>query len=97
MSNKVQVVFTFEQVASERKEVQGGVNFMDCLAVSVTSEGLTKGVEAGPHHIYAMVLKKNAQGIIALLTDEVKAFAEKVGYEFYTTDVNTTQTSENIH
>ncbi|EJY9246300.1 hypothetical protein OHR01_000910 [Salmonella enterica] len=91
MSNQVKVIFTFEQVASERKEVRGGVNFMDCLSVSVISEGLTEDIKIGPHHIYAMVMKKNASEIISFLTGEVKAVAEKAGYEIYKTCANTTK------
>ncbi|EBK6912330.1 hypothetical protein DRI78_07620 [Salmonella enterica] len=97
MSNKVQVIFTFELVSSERKEVQGGVEIMDGISVSVKSQGLSNVDKGGPQHAYALILKHNAPNIIRFLTDEVKASAGKFGFEINTISEEITETSDNIH
>ncbi|EQB6692931.1 hypothetical protein ACYQ83_004766, partial [Salmonella enterica subsp. enterica serovar Newport] len=81
MSNKVQVIFTFELVSHERKEVQNGVEIMDCVQVSVKSPGLSEMDKTGPQHVYALVLKRNTPEIIRFLSDEVKIHAKKFGFE----------------
>ncbi|EHL4601114.1 hypothetical protein KAM92_002867 [Salmonella enterica subsp. enterica serovar Glostrup] len=97
MSNKVQVIFTFELVSSERKEVQGGVEIMDGISVSVKSQGLSNVDKGGPQHAYALILKHNAPNIIRFLTDEVKASAGKFGFEINTISEEITETPDNIH
>ncbi|EBD0986456.1 hypothetical protein FAX47_04080 [Salmonella enterica] len=97
MSNKVQVIFTFELVSSERKEVQGGVEIMDGISVSVKSQGLSNVDKGGPQHAYALILKHNAPNIIRFLTDEVKASAGKFGFEINTHSEEITETPDNIH
>ncbi|HGB3609943.1 TPA: hypothetical protein ACIVDT_005108 [Salmonella enterica subsp. enterica serovar Eastbourne] len=97
MSNKVQVIFTFEQVSHERKEVQGGVEILDGVTVSVQSQGLNKEDKPSPQHIYALVLKRNAPNIVRFLTDEVKASAEKLGFEMNARSESITEVSDNIH
>ncbi|EPD3105139.1 hypothetical protein ACR8TE_004237 [Salmonella enterica] len=97
MSNKVQVIFTFELVNRERKEVQGGVEVLDMVTASVESKGLNKECQSGPQHAYALILKRNAPGIIRFLTDEVKTSAGKFGFEMNTRSEEITETSDNIH
>ncbi|EFB0063014.1 hypothetical protein HGJ14_002167 [Salmonella enterica] len=98
MSNKVQVIFTFELVNRERKEVQGGgVEVLDMVTARVESKGLNKECQPGPQHAYALVLKRNAPGIIRFLTDEVKLRGEKFGFEINTRSEEITETSDNIH
>ncbi|EAT2561452.1 hypothetical protein EI761_14180 [Salmonella enterica] len=97
MSNKVQVIFTFELVSRERKEVQGGVEITDGVSVSVKSQGLSNVDKGGPQHAYALILKHNAPNIIRFLTDEVKTRAGKFGFEINTRSEEITETSDNIH
>ncbi|EDS8886871.1 hypothetical protein GQC79_001727 [Salmonella enterica] len=97
MSNKVQVIFTFELVSRERKEVQGGVEIMDGISVSVKSQGLSNVDKGGPQHAYALILKRNAPNIIRFLTDEVKASAGKFGFEINTRSEEITEASDNIY
>ncbi|EOX8377611.1 hypothetical protein [Salmonella enterica] len=96
MSNKVQVIFTFELVNRERKEVQGG-GVLDMVTVSVGSKGLNKECQPGPQHAYALILKRHTPDIIRFLTDEVKARAGKFGFEINTRSEEITETSDNIH
>ncbi|EIE7935710.1 hypothetical protein LDT72_001687 [Salmonella enterica] len=96
MSNKVQVVFTFELVSHERKEVQGGVAILDAVAAHVQVLGGEED-KAGPQHAYAYILKRNAPGIIRFLTEEVKLSAEKFGFEMNTSSEKITEVSDNIH
>ncbi|ECB4070188.1 hypothetical protein EW514_02335 [Salmonella enterica subsp. enterica serovar Napoli] len=96
MSNKVQVIFTFELVSHERKEVQGGVAILDAVAAHVQVLGGEED-KAGPQHAYAYILKRNAPGIIRFLTDEVKVTAEKCGFEMNTSSEKITEVSDNIH
>ncbi|ECH9713616.1 hypothetical protein XO64_000087 [Salmonella enterica subsp. enterica serovar Javiana] len=97
MSNKVQVIFTFELVNREEKEVQGGVEVLDMVTASVESKGLGKECQPGPQHLYALILKRNSPNIIRFLTDEVKTRAGKFGLEINTCSKEITQTSDNIH
>ncbi|EAB2011964.1 TPA: hypothetical protein OGI49_001587 [Salmonella enterica] len=97
MGNKVQVVFTFELVNRERKEVQGGVEVLDMVTASVESKGLNKECQPGPQHAYALILKRHAPDIIRFLTDEVKVRAGKFGFEINTRSEEITETSDNIH
>lgn len=98
MSNKVQVIFTFELVNRERKEVQrGGVEVLDMVTASVESKGLNKECQPGPQHAYALILKRHAPDIIRFLTDEVKVRAGKFGFEINTRSEEITETSDNIH
>ncbi|EHA9324816.1 hypothetical protein ABQ38_001129 [Salmonella enterica subsp. enterica serovar Sandiego] len=97
MSNKVQVIFTFELINREEKEVQGGVEVLDMVTASVGSKGLSKGCHPGPQHLYALILKRNSPNIIRFLTDEVKASAGKFGFEINTISEEITETSDNIH
>ncbi|EDR8710568.1 hypothetical protein AHN10_003480 [Salmonella enterica subsp. enterica] len=97
MSNKVQVIFTFELVNREEKEVQGGVEVLDMVTASVKSKGLSKECQPGPQHLYALILKRNSPNIIRFLTDEVKTRAGKFGLEINTCSEEITQTSDNIH
>ncbi|EII0384785.1 hypothetical protein LGQ27_004113 [Salmonella enterica] len=97
MSNKVQVIFTFELVNREEKEVQGGVEVLDMVTASVESKGLSKECQPGPQHLYALILKRNSPNIIRFLTDEVKTRAGKFGLEINTCSEEITQTSDNIH
>ncbi|EAV0793333.1 hypothetical protein VQ366_004074 [Salmonella enterica] len=96
MSNKVQVIFTFELVNREEKEIQGGVAILDAVAAHVQVLD-DEGGKSGPQHAYAYILKRNAPGIIRFLTDEVKVTAEKCGFEMNTSSVKITETSDNIH
>ncbi|EBE4392729.1 hypothetical protein IGT61_003482 [Salmonella enterica] len=93
MSNKVQVIFTFELINREEKEVQGGVEVLDMVTASVGS----KGCQSGPQHLYALILKRNSPNIIRFLTDEVKASAGKFGFEINTRSEEITETPDNIH
>ncbi|EGX5147723.1 hypothetical protein DQ657_26935 [Salmonella enterica] len=61
------------------------------------SKGLNKECQPGPQHAYALILKRNAPGIIRFLTDEVKITAEKCGFEMNTRSEGITETSDNIH
>ncbi|EAX8239574.1 hypothetical protein BKN67_02075 [Salmonella enterica] len=97
MSNKVQVIFTFELVNRERKEVQGGVEVLDMVTASVESKGLNKECQLGPQHAYALILKRHVPDIIRFLTDEVKVRAGKFGFEINTRSEEITETSDNIH
>ncbi|EDU3769430.1 TPA: hypothetical protein G8W07_004439 [Salmonella enterica] len=97
MSNKVQVIFTFELVNRERKEVQGGVEVLDMVTASVESKGLSKDCQPGPQHIYALILKHNVPNIIRFLTDEVKTSAGKFGFKINTRSEEITEASDNIH
>lgn len=97
MSNKVQVIFTFELVNRERKEVQGGVEVLDMVTASVESKGLNKECQLGPQHAYALILKRHAPDIIRFLTDEVKVRAGKFGFKMNTCSEEITETSDNIH
>lgn len=97
MSNKVQVIFTFELVNREEKEVQGGVEVLDMVTASVESKGLGKECQPGPQHLYALILKRNSPDIIRFLTDEVKTRAGKFGFEVNIHSEEITQTSDNIH
>ncbi|EBT2120003.1 hypothetical protein CJH73_06315 [Salmonella enterica] len=97
MSNKVQVIFTFELINRERKEVQGGVEVLDMVTARVESKGLNKEYQPGPQHAYALILKRNAPGIIRFLADEVKLRGEKFGFEINTRSEEITETSDNIH
>ncbi|EJY4049081.1 hypothetical protein [Salmonella enterica] len=97
MSNKVQVIFTFELVSHERKEVQGGVEITDGVSVSVKSQGLSNVDKGGPQHAYALILKHNAHNIVRFLTDEVKLRGEKFGFEINTRSEEITEASDNIH
>ncbi|EKL9631612.1 hypothetical protein PS667_000732 [Salmonella enterica] len=97
MRNTVQVIFTFECVNHQRKEVQGGVEILDSVQVSVKSQGLSEMEKAGPQHIYALVLKRNTPGIIRFLTDEVKNHAKKCGFEMNSCSTEITEASDNIH
>ncbi|ELI2478490.1 hypothetical protein Q8D04_000118 [Salmonella enterica] len=97
MSNKVQVIFTFELVNRESKEVQGGVEVLDMVTARVESKGLNKECQPGPQHAYALILKRNAPGIIRFLTDKVKLRGEKFGFEINTRSEGITETSDNIH
>ncbi|ENC9016773.1 hypothetical protein ACR218_004149 [Salmonella enterica] len=97
MSNKVQVIFTFELVSHERKEVQNGVEIMDCVQVSVKSPGLSEMDKTGPQHVYALVLKRNTPEIIRFLSDEVKIHAKKFGFEMNGYSSEITEASDNIH
>ncbi|HCM6289481.1 TPA: hypothetical protein N3Z68_001412 [Salmonella enterica subsp. enterica serovar 16:l,v:-] len=97
MSNKVQVIFTFELVNRERKEVQGGVEVLDMVTSRVESKGLNKECQPGPQHAYALILKRNAPGIIRFLTDEVKLRGKEFGFEINTRSEEITETSDNIH
>ncbi|EAV8524287.1 hypothetical protein FEQ43_01265 [Salmonella enterica] len=96
MSNKVQVIFTFELVGHERKEVQGGVEIQDAVAAHVQILGDEDG-KSGPQHAYAYILKRNAPGIIRFLTDEIKVTAKKCGFEMNACSEKITETSDNIH
>ncbi|EDB0139701.1 hypothetical protein F8730_24700, partial [Salmonella enterica] len=94
MSNKVQVIFTFELVNREEKEVQGGgVEVLDMVTASVESKGLGKECQPGPQHLYALILKRNSPDIIRFLTDEVKTRAGKFGFEVGIHSEEITQTS----
>ncbi|EAY8115154.1 TPA: hypothetical protein OQ584_003978 [Salmonella enterica] len=97
MSNKVQVIFTFELINREEKEVQGGVEVLDMVTASVGSKGLSKECQPGPQHLYAFILKRNSPNIIRFLTDEVKASAGKFGFEINTRSEEITETPDNIH
>ncbi|EBV5318848.1 hypothetical protein DO739_03180 [Salmonella enterica subsp. enterica serovar Bredeney] len=97
MSNKVQVIFTFELVNREEKEVQGGREVLDMVAASVESKGLNKECQPGPQHAYALILKRHAPDIIRFLTDEVKVRAGKFGFKINTRSEEITETSDNIH
>ncbi|EEO9289629.1 hypothetical protein G7D22_003745 [Salmonella enterica] len=97
MSNKVQVIFTFELVSREEKEVQGGVETLDMVTASVESKGLSKECQPGPQHIYALILKRSSPNIIRFLTDEVKTRAGKFGFEINTRSEEITEASDNIH
>ncbi|HCK3132036.1 TPA: hypothetical protein NZJ50_001567 [Salmonella enterica subsp. enterica serovar Ruiru] len=97
MDNKVKVIFTFELVNRERKEVQGRVEILDMVTARVESKGLNKECQPGPQHAYALILKRNAPGIIRFLTDEVKLRGEKFGFEINTRSEEITETSDNIH
>ncbi|EAO9321158.1 hypothetical protein OK94_15205 [Salmonella enterica] len=97
MSNKVQVIFTFELVSRERKEVQGGVEILDGISVRVRSQGLSNVDKCGPQHAYGLILKHNAPNIIRFLTDEVKTSAGKFGFKINTRSEEITETSDNIH
>ncbi|EBD2848904.1 hypothetical protein CN835_12030 [Salmonella enterica] len=97
MSNKVQVIFTFELVNREEKEVQGGIEVLDMVTASVESKGLSKDCQPGPQHIYALILKRNSPNIIRFLTDEVKTRAGRFGFEMNSSSTEITETSDNIH
>ncbi|EAP9735882.1 hypothetical protein ACT497_000046 [Salmonella enterica subsp. enterica serovar Glostrup] len=97
MSNKVQVIFTFELINREEKEVQGEVEVLDMVTASVGSKGLSKRCQPDPRHLYALILKRNSPNIIRSLTDEVKASAGKFGFEINTISEENTETSDNIH
>ncbi|EBS4105273.1 hypothetical protein ZD86_02195 [Salmonella enterica subsp. enterica] len=97
MSNKVQVIFTFERVSHQRKEVQGGVEILDSVNVSVESQGLNGEGKTGPQHVYAFMLKRHSPEIIRFLTDEVKAHAKKFGFEMKSSSTEITEASDNIH
>lgn len=97
MSNKVQVIFTFELVNREEKEVQGGVEVLDMVTASVESKGLSKECQPGPQHIYALILKRSSPDIIRFLTDEVKTRSGEFGFEINTRSEEITETSDNIH
>ncbi|HGJ0761766.1 TPA: hypothetical protein ACJV7D_002993 [Salmonella enterica subsp. enterica serovar Bovismorbificans] len=97
MSNKVQVIFTFELVNREKKEVQGGVEVLDTVTARVESKGLNKECQSGPQHVYALILKRHAPNIIRFLTDEVKVTAGKFGFEINSCGEVTEETSDNIH
>ncbi|EBI0979424.1 hypothetical protein I5W98_002160 [Salmonella enterica] len=97
MSNKVQVIFTFELINREEKEVQGGVEVLDMVTASVGSKGLSKECQPAPQHLYALILKRNSPNIIRFLTDEVKASAGKFGFEINTRSEEITETPDNIH
>ncbi|EAA4710329.1 hypothetical protein DPK85_15300 [Salmonella enterica subsp. diarizonae] len=96
MSNKVQVIFTFEMVSHERKEVQGGVEVHDAVTAHVQILGDKEG-KLGLQHAYALILKRNAPNIIRFLTDEVKVSAGKFGFEMNTSSEKITDVSNNIH
>lgn len=96
MSNKVQVIFTFELVSHERKEVQGGVEVHDAVTAHVQILGDKEG-KSGLQYAYALILKRHSPDIIRFLTDEVKISAGKFGFEMNTRSEEITETSDNIH
>ncbi|EEC6275501.1 hypothetical protein GWC37_09515 [Salmonella enterica subsp. enterica serovar Braenderup] len=96
MSNKVQVIFTFELVSHEREEVQGGVEFHDAVTAHVQILDDKEG-KSGLQHAYALILKRHSPDIIRFLTDEVKVRAGKFGFEMNTRSEEITETSDNIH
>lgn len=68
------------------------------VTASVESKGLNKECQPGPQHAYALILKRNAPGIIRFLTDEVKLRGGgKFGFEINTRSEEITETSDNIH
>lgn len=67
------------------------------VTASVESKGLNKECQRGPQHAYALILKRNAPGIIRFLTNEVKLRGEKFGFEINTRSEEITETSDNIH
>ncbi|EDT6781470.1 hypothetical protein U3Y24_002290 [Salmonella enterica] len=95
--SKVQVIFTFELINREEKEVQGGVEVLDMVTARVESKGLNKECQPGPQHLYALILKRNSPNIIRFLTDEVKLRGKKFGFEINTRSEEITETSDNIH
>lgn len=81
MSNKAQVIFTFEiKDHTETPRHGGGVDVMDLIAVYVQSRGVDVDEKAdGPHTVYAHILKRNAPVIISFLNDEFKEAVKAMG------------------
>ncbi|MGG6080848.1 hypothetical protein ACQSEB_03705 [Salmonella enterica] len=98
MSNKVQVIFTFELKDHTEKSVQGGVNAMSLVHVNVQDRGMDVSEEDdGPHIVYAHILKQNTPAIISFLNDEFKRAARVIGYEIHVHDLAEGNTSGNTH
>ncbi|ECB1323786.1 hypothetical protein EU387_24110 [Salmonella enterica subsp. enterica serovar Panama] len=96
MSNKVQVIFTFELVGHERKEVQNGVEIQDAVGVNVQILGDEEG-KSGPQHVFAHLIKRNAPGIIRFLTNKIKVTANQCGFEMNVSSEKIKEVSDKIH
>ncbi|EMY8848483.1 hypothetical protein ABCX01_002927 [Salmonella enterica] len=99
MSNKAQVLFTFEiKGHTETPRHGGGVDVMDLVAVNVQSRGIDVDEEAdGPHTVYAHILRRNAPAIISFLNDEFKEAVKAIGGEMHVHNLGENVTSGDIH
>ncbi|ECG6805965.1 hypothetical protein E2375_14665 [Salmonella enterica subsp. enterica serovar Muenchen] len=98
MSNKAQVLFTFEMKGHTETPRHGGVDVMDLVAVNVQSRGIDVDEEAdGPHTVYAHILRRNAPAIISFLNDEFKEAVKAMGGEMHVHNLGDNVNSGDIH
>ncbi|EIR5556557.1 hypothetical protein LW746_001704 [Salmonella enterica] len=98
MSNKAQVLFTFEMKGRTETPRHGGVDVMDLVAVNVQGRGIDVDEEAdGPHTVYAHILRRNAPAIISFLNDEFKEAVKAMGGEMRVHNLGENVNSGDIH
>ncbi|HEC8681587.1 TPA: hypothetical protein R4C62_000877 [Salmonella enterica subsp. enterica serovar Oranienburg] len=99
MSNKVQVIFTFElKDHTEQNNPGRGVKTISLVHANVQSHGLdVTEKDDGPHVVYAHILMQNTPAVISFLNDEFKRAARAIGHETHIHDLAEGNTSGNTH
>ncbi|EBQ9424374.1 hypothetical protein DMA59_01725 [Salmonella enterica subsp. enterica serovar Potsdam] len=97
MSNKAQVIFTFEQQSHTTTPAQGGVNVMDLVAARVEMSEMNEEVQAGPHDVCAVILKKKAPMIMQLIATELETGAKALGLDMTVCNVGQKNKPTSMH
>ncbi|HDP1119255.1 TPA: hypothetical protein P5Y11_002497 [Salmonella enterica] len=97
MSNKVQVIFTFEQQSHTTTPAQGGVNVMDLVAARVEMSEMNEEDQAGPHDVCAAILKKKAPMIMQLIATELETGAKALGLDMTVCNVGQKNKPTSMH
>lgn len=97
MSNKAQVIFTFELESRTKTQNSEGVNIFDCIKASTEVHGLNKDGEDGPQDLYAHILMQNSPEIIRFLSKEFQRTAKACGLNMHIHSAGAKAGSTNIH
>ncbi|EAS2248889.1 TPA: hypothetical protein ACF61V_003192 [Salmonella enterica] len=97
MSNKAQVIFTFEQQSHTTTSAQGGVNVMDLVAARVEMSEMNEEDQAGPHDVCAAILKKKAPMIMQLIATELETGAKALGLDMTVCSVGQKNKPTSMH
>ncbi|EBK0106050.1 hypothetical protein D3D40_19125 [Salmonella enterica] len=97
MSNKAQVIFTFEQQSHTTTPAQGGVNVMDLVAARVEMPEMNEEDQAGPHDVCAAILKKKAPIIMQLIATELETGAKALGLDMTVCNVGQKNKPTSMH
>lgn len=97
MSNKAQVIFTFERQSRTTTPAQGGVNVMDLIAARVEMSEMNEDDQAGPHDVCAAILKKKAPMIMQLIATELETGAKALGLDMTVCNVGQKNKPTSMH